>query len=226
MSIILKKIFILLCLNRFIFDIKIMTKICIRWDSIGRWAFDYDKWWWANRLHTWWLKNGNYVYNFSVSSNDTRGVIYAMEKQINIIGRIEPDDNYVYIFAIWGNDARYINNKHNKIVPIKEFRSNLKKIISLAKNITPKIVFVGINPIDENKTKPIPREPTEYYENDDLKEYNETIENICEEAGINFISMWDLLTPTDFEDGLHPDANNHKIIYDTIKKYMVNKNII
>ncbi|HKL44582.1 MAG TPA: GDSL-type esterase/lipase family protein [Candidatus Absconditabacterales bacterium] len=201
-------------------------KICIWGDSISRGAFDYDQGGRVNRLHKRGLKNDNYIYNFSVSSNDTRGVLYAMEKQIDIIENIEPEDEYIYIFAIGSNDARYINNKENKVVPISEFRSNLNQIINLSKNITNKIIFLGINQIDENKTKPIPREPTEYYENDDLKEYNKCIEEICKSNNIDLISMRNLLTPSNFEDGLHPDPKNHKIIYDAVKEYIIDNKII
>jgi hypothetical protein len=38
--------------------------------------------------------------------------------------------------------------------------------------------------------------------------------------------MRDVLDPSQFEDGLHPDWNNHKKIFDTVKDYMIKKKII
>lgn len=200
-----------------------MTKICIRGDSIARGAFDYDEWWWANRLHKWWLKNNNYIYNLSISSNDTRWVLFAMEKQIEIIKKVEDEKAYVYIFAIGINDARYINKKLNKVVPIKEFKANLQEIIKLSKVTTNKIMFLGISQVDESKTSQVCKEPWEFYDNDDLKEYNKCIENTCKENNIDFISIWGLLNPSQFEDGLHPDWENHKIIFEKVKNYIIDK---
>ncbi len=202
-----------------------MAKICIWWDSTGRWAFDKDQWGWANRLHIRGLKNHLYVYNFSVSSNDTRGVLYAMEKQISIINKIEPEEEYIYIFAIWSNDARYKSQKSNKITPLPEFKSNLEKIIKSAKDVTNKIMFVGLKKIDESKTRPIPWETTEYYENDDLQRYNQTLIDICNENNVNFLSMWDTLNNEDFEDWLHPNSQWHEKIYKKVKEHL-NNNLI
>jgi lysophospholipase L1-like esterase len=86
-----------------------------------------------------------------------------------------------------------------------EFRVNIEKIISLSKKTTNRILFLGINQVDETKTSQLDYKPGEYYENSDLKEYNQCIANICKKNNINFVSMRDVLDPSQFEDGLHPD---------------------
>ncbi|HRX63511.1 MAG TPA: GDSL-type esterase/lipase family protein [Candidatus Absconditabacterales bacterium] len=200
-------------------------KICIWGDSTGWGAFDKKMGGWANRLHIWGLSNDNYVYNFSISSNDTSGILYALEKEIGIINQVEPEDQYIYVFAIGSNDSRYKNTKDNKVVPIDEFRSNLQKIIDITNQVTDKIMFVGLKQIDESKTTPIPWEPTEYYENDDLAEYNKTIKEVCEKNNTFFLSIRDLLDKEDFEDGLHPNSQGHKKMYEKIKEF-IKKNLL
>lgn len=75
--------------------------------------------------------------------------------------------------------------------------------------------------VDENKTKPWSK--NEYWENDDIKKYNDEIESICKRHGLYFISLWDILTIEDLSDGLHPNTKGHEKIYKQAEKYLSKK---
>ncbi len=206
-----------------------MAKILVFGDSIAWGAFDTERGGWVERLKVYFFNkrpNAWYsVYNFGVSSNDTKGVLFQLEDQIKIIEEIEPDD-YIFLFSIGSNDCRYVGSKKNKVVPIQEFENNLKKIIEISKKYSDKIIFTGLLKVEEEKTTPFlgAVTETEFYENDDIKEYNDIIEKICKEEILNFIPLQDLLSQGDLQDGIHPNSEGHKKIFEVIKNYL-NKNL-
>lgn len=115
-----------------------MVKILIFGDSIAWGAFDTKCGGWAERLKTYFFENYKEkeigIYNLSVSSNDTRGVLEFIKQDIKKINKIDPE-KLILLFSIGSNDLRYINKKSNVVVPVKEFKDNLQKIITIAKNI-------------------------------------------------------------------------------------------
>jgi len=196
-----------------------MVKILVFGDSITWGAFDLESGGWVERLKTVYMNMRPevkyYVYNFGVSSNDTRGVLFELEKRLEIIEKIEPDD-YIFVFSIGSNDCRYIKTKENKFVPIDEFESNLKKIISLTRKYSEKIIFTGFLEVDESKTKPWLED--EFWENDDLEEYDKKLKGICKSENIGFIPFLNLLTKEDLHDGLHPNSKGHRKIFERVKE--------
>ncbi|MCK5416235.1 hypothetical protein KAI92_02290 [Candidatus Parcubacteria bacterium] len=121
------------------------------------------------------------------------------------------------MFSIDSNDPAYIDTKDNVYVSLEEFKDNLVKIVKLSKKYTSKIIFTGLLSIDENKT--MPWSDNEYWENKDLKEYNDIIERVCENNKLDFISFWDLLNKDDLEDGLHPNSKGHEKIFNCVSEY-------
>ncbi len=200
-----------------------MVKILVFGDSIAWGAFDNKQSGWVERLKTFFLQDysekGIGVYNFSVSSNDTRDVLEFLESDIDKIDKIEQED-YVLLFSIGSNDLRYINERNNVLTPSKEFEENLQKIIRVAKEHSKKIFFTGLMKVDDKLTQPWNK--NEFWENVDIKNYNDIIENICKKNQINFIPLFDLINESELSDGLHPNAEGHEKIFNYIKKYLLN----
>ncbi|MFA6197717.1 MAG: GDSL-type esterase/lipase family protein [Patescibacteria group bacterium] len=198
-----------------------MVKVLIFGDSIAWGAFDLEKGGWVERLKTYYLATFETeevgVYNLGISSNDTRGLLFGLEKSISIFDAVEPEE-YILLFAIGSNDARYIGKRDQPYIPIGEFKNNLEKIVELAKSHATKIVFTGLTIVNEQLTKPW-RDDL-FWENSDLKKYNDIIEELCQERGLSFIPLWDVLTEADLPDGLHPNAQGHIKIYQRVKDYL------
>ncbi len=202
-----------------------MKKILVFGDSISWGAFDYDYGGWVERLKTKYLKtyaNGSGIgfYNLSISSNNTTGVLNSIEQEAEKFNRIEPEE-YIFLFSIGSNDPVYINSRDNLGVPFDEYKNNLEKIINISKKFTSDIVFTGLIIVDEEKTKPWSE--NEYWENNDLKKYNDAIKDICNQHDLDFIPLWNILTKEDLFDGLHPNSSGHKKIFNRIDKYLSKK---
>lgn len=198
-----------------------MVKILVFGDSITWGAFDLEKGGWVERLKTEFLKTykeeGISIYNLGISSNDSKGVLHQLEADISKFKVIEPE-NLTILFSIGSNDPRYIKTKDQVVIPIEEFKKNIKEIINISRKHTQKIIFTGLMIIDETKTKPWVED--EYWEEADLKIYNDIIENICKEEDILFIPTWDLLVKEDLHDGLHPTAVGHEKIFHRVKEFL------
>ena len=200
-----------------------MAKILVFGDSIAWGAFDLEKGGWVERLKTYFLnkrpEGKYYVYNFGVSSNDTNGVLFQLEDQIKIIEKIEPDD-YIFVFSIGSNDCRYVDSKEKMFISKEDFKKNILKIISISKKYSNKIFFTGFTSIDESKTKPW--NENEYWEAEDLKDYESILENICIKEKIEYIRLNDLLSKEDLYDGLHPNSEGHRKIFERVKEELNN----
>ncbi|NTU66654.1 MAG: hypothetical protein HGB08_01895 [Candidatus Moranbacteria bacterium] len=202
-----------------------MKKILIFGDSISWGAFDDEKGGWVERLKTRYLDTFSEgkrigVYNLSVSSNNTAGVLETIESDIEKFNKIEPEE-YTLIFSIGSNDPVYVDTKDNVGVPFDSYRSNLEKIVEISKKYSNDIVFTGLMIVDEEKTKPWSE--NEYWENEDMKRYNDEIENICKKYDLDFIPLWDVLTKEDLSDGLHPNAKGHEKIYRRVENFLSEK---
>lgn len=190
-----------------------MSAICIFGDSTAWGAWDLEKGGWVNRL---WLdraKNDHEtdIYNLSVSGGTTETILARFESE----SKMREAD--VMVFQTGGNDAAYDKDTKEHLVSSKDFEMNLEKIIQKAKVLTNRIAFVGFKNCDESKTMPVSW-CNLCYTNKFIKEYNRIMKNTCERNRIKFIDIFGLLGNSDFEDGLHPNANGHQKIFEAVKE--------
>lgn len=196
-----------------------MVKILVFGDSIAWGAFDNEKGGWVERLKTHFLQNyeeqGVGIYNFAVSSNDTRGVLKFLGSDIEKINQIEKED-LILLFSIGSNDPRYIVEPNNVFITEKEFDENLQKIIELAQKYSNNIIFTGLMKVDDKLTQPW--NENEFWENKSIESYNKIISQKCAENKINFIPLFNIINESDLSDGLHPNTKGHEKIYNHIKE--------
>lgn len=50
--------------------------------------------------------------------------------------------------------------------------------------------------------------------------YDSILKELCKNNMIKYISMYDVLQNEDFVDGLHPNENGYKKIFETLIKYL------
>jgi len=191
--------------------------ICIFGDSITYGAFDSEKGGWANRLRLHLDSRDDFedeVYNLGISGDNTEGILERFDAEIKFR---EPG---FLIFAIGINDSQYVISENQNRVPVEKFEQNIKELISRAKKITDKILFVGLTPVDETKTTPIPWNIDKMYKNEYVEKYNNKIKEVCESEKVDFINIFSEMAKGNYKtmliDGLHPDSKGHRWIADKI----------
>ena len=195
--------------------------ICIFGDSITWGASDSEKGGWVERLKVYLAeKHDTEVYNLGVSGDNTEDLLQRFE--IEAAAR-KPN---IIIFAIGINDSQYINSKDNPRVTLHTFEQNLTQLVEIAKKFAPRIIFVGLTPVDESKTKPIPWDTQKYYDNENIQEYDSVIQSVCEQKKILFVPVYNVIAREDFHDGLHPNAVGHSKIYEKVRDFLLETKLL
>ncbi len=193
--------------------------ICIFGDSTAWGAWDTEKGGWVNRL---WLhlahgsESEEYceIYNLSVSGGTTKTILERFEKEAKI------RNAEALIFQTGGNDAAQDANDNFQISP-ENFAQNIETIISEAKKITDKIIFIGFKNVDETRSLPIPWAEL-YYKNSSVEKYDNIIEEICKKNDILFLDL-PKLDKVDFADGVHPNNSGHEKIFNRVRDFLIQK---
>ena len=195
-------------------------RVLVFGDSITYGAWDKEGGW-VQRLRKF-LEKKNFfvVYNLGVSGNDTNDLLERFEFETN--QRLKEGEETVILFAIGTNDSQFLHKESQNRVPIENFKENIRKLIKLARKFSSKIAFVGLTPVDETKTDPIPWDRNKSYKNEFIQKYNQAIKTICNENKISFIEVFEKLKGKNqnfLEDGLHPNSNGHQQIFELVKDF-------
>lgn len=168
------------------------------------------------------------VYNLGVSGDTTEELLERFYFETKY--RLSEEEENIFIFAIGINDSQDIHSKKGLRVSPKEFRKNLKTIIKKARKISSKIVFIGLNPIDESKVDPIPWATDKSYKNKNIEKFNKIIKSACKENNVLFLDILEKFKQKNYkkllEDGAHPNTEGHKKIFEIVKSALVKEKII
>lgn len=156
-------------------------------------------------------------FNMSISGDFTKDVLARLENELQ--ARVWPGEDQVILFAIGANDSVVVSGKN--AVSENEFEQNLKNILSIAKRHSSKIIFLGLSPVVDSVTQPVSWDDTISYSNERTKLFNDAIKSFCKENNLSFVNVYDPFisykdTPSLFDDGIHPNAAGHELIFKTV----------
>lgn len=165
----------------------------------------------------------NMVYMRGVSSNTSENLKGRIAEELKYATEHSSSEVTV-VFSIGINDCG-ISNEENKI-PKEDYRENLEEIINKSEKYADQIIAVGLNPIDEKRL--LREESADKYTNEEVKSYNDIFGKVCSEKGVKFISIFEeLIEDKDWNsklfDGLHPNSEGHKKIYEIVKKPIISE---
>jgi lysophospholipase L1-like esterase len=209
-----------------------MSQILIFGDSITYGACDLEGGWVA-RLRKFvdqkGLSDPDYyylVYNLGISGNNSTDILKRFEFEAQ--QRVKEEGETIIIFALGTNDSQLFAGKFR--TGPEEFKNNLQQLEVLANKFTKKIIFVGLFPVDEAKTCPIPWHQEKFYKNENIVRSNQLIKEFCQQNKLLFIDIYDKFINTDYknllEDGLHPNTEGHQRMFAIIKDELIENKII
>ncbi|MFP4112009.1 MAG: SGNH/GDSL hydrolase family protein [Candidatus Woesearchaeota archaeon] len=185
---------------------------------------DYEFGGWAGHMRKYLeeKEKHRYFYNLAVPGDTSRNLLKRIESES--LARIKhyPKDEITIFICIGTNDSRI--EKKEPLVPEDEYRENLKKIISIAKTLAGNVILIRGNPVLEDKCNPWKGKDIFFY-NDGIKEYGNIMKNVAEEENISIITTFEEFENQDnreelYDDGLHPNAKGHKVLFDIIKRQL------
>ena len=156
------------------------------------------------------------VYNLGVSGEATEDLIERVESETKAR---EPN---AIIFAIGINDAQFIHSQNSNRISEGNFKTNLTTLFKNAQKLVKTVMFIGLTPVDESRTTPIPWHTDVSYFKKNIRAFDSIIEEFCKEKNLTYISMEGVLENEDLVDGLHPNAEGHRKMFEKIKPEIEN----
>ncbi|MDP3726267.1 MAG: GDSL-type esterase/lipase family protein [bacterium] len=196
------------------------VNICIFGDSIVYGQGDTEKGGWAIQLRNHFESRANKeldarVYALGIRGETSQDLLKRLKAEC--IAR-KPD---IIFCAIGINDSQVSDSKKGTpLTPLSEFIKNIKGIFDIAEQFTNKIVFIGLTSVDESKTTPT--DWGTYYDNENVKRYDTVIEEFCRKKEVTYIQINNLLSEADLFDGIHPNIEGHKKMFEKIRNNLEN----
>lgn len=156
------------------------------------------------------------VSNLGIGGNTTTNILERFERESTARA---PSS---IIFSVGINDSAYLQIFSKPIVEEEIFKSNIERLISLAEKFSTDIIFVGPVLGDDSILKPsLGGEESDqwWYDRNRVVAYDKILEKVTHSKNHRFIRLLDKLDPKDFQDGLHPNEQGHKKMFDVIKRY-------
>lgn len=200
------------------------------WDIEGGWVGRLRKYIDKKVIASYDGKNHLYhhiVYNLGVDGDDSRGILGRFEAESALRVRGE---EVVVLLHLGINDSQFKHKEQSFRVPPDEFMGNLEKILKMAKKLTDRVYFVGLQAVDDKKTDPIPWNTNESYLLENVEKYDQMIQEVCQAQGVEYIEVLSKFKNADLdtvlEDGLHPNEKGHELTFVAVRDFLVEKGAI
>ncbi len=167
------------------------------------------------------------VYNLGITGNTSADVLKRMEAEIK--PRFNKDAETFILLAVGMNDAHMKMPEDKPYSTPEEFSRTLGQLVGIARNYTRKIALLGLNPIEQHKTNPLPWNAAKAYRIDRVKIFNGVIEKMAAESELYFVDTWKDWTLINYKpllfDGLHPNNEGHRRIAGRVETFFALKSL-
>lgn len=162
------------------------------------------------------------VFNLAVSGADSRDILRRIHDEI--VPRVWGGQELMVIISVGTNDSSIDHGKEH--IPVDTYEQNLRRIVQVVKEFTPKIMFVELPPCDETRTTPVAWGDY-HYTNARIRQYNNVMRTVADECGVEMVDIYDMFEAAQAQegdeaeylfDGLHPNDRGHELIYDAVRK--------
>lgn len=200
-------------------------------DSISYGIGDFESGGWAAMFK-------NYIVSqddSKVSNNFVHIAGFPGATSTDIINKIDsiynsfkhPEFNNIVILAVGINDTQEFNGSNKS--SLEQYKSNIEKIVKYVMEQNADIVIIGITRIESDER--FIWKPNKYYDNQVISQYDkdlqailefdEELKKFCLNNKIKYIPMQDVLEKGDYIDGLHPNHNGYRKMFERVKKYIL-----
>jgi lysophospholipase L1-like esterase len=207
-----------------------MPNIICFGDSITRGENDHLHGGWADRLKSFFIelflttsKNEVCVFNLGIGGETTDGLVVRFKSEL--LTRLSEQQGDVVVLGYGANDLVW-SEGHYMVEPDR-YLSHLSACIEMAQSHDAKVLLVDILPISdriEGKVNELGKLRREI----DICLYNNCLNQLAEEYGIDIVRFYAVFNESKerllTSDGVHPNADGHKLLYQTIQKKIMTMN--
>lgn len=179
-------------------------------DSIAYGEGDSEGLGWVGRLRKELLNEAN-VYNRGVCGDTSSDLLGRFPAEL---ASLEPNK---IIIAIGINDSKFPVNENKNLIPLKNFKKNLKNLVTQAEKYTNEIYFVGLTRISGESIRPSRNK----FINLEIEKYDDVVKQFSESERLKYIFIANTLDlGHDLSDGLHPNAKGYQKIFESVSKHL------
>ena len=198
------------------------------WDAAGGWANRIRDYYDALELPL--PKKYVVTYNLGIPSDTSTGVAQRLTHETQ--ARLNPNPEvkrFQFIIAIGTNDSAWQKEFKQHTVDKAQFKANLEDITTQANAFSDDVIFIGLLPYVEKAIVETAKrfDWAESYENKYVEEYNEILKRHCSDRCIDFIDLYEHFKSENceslFDDGIHPNTQGHRLIFDLISQRLDQK---
>jgi lysophospholipase L1-like esterase len=185
---------------------------------------------WCDRLKKYFESKGehHYLYNLGISGDTSSDILerFDAESKARVKFKREQDRNII-LFSIGTNDSKLKGKEKTPKVEFDVFSKNIQTLINKAKTYTKEVAFIGLIPVDEKLAM---NYENTVLTNERISLYNNKIEEICKINDVPFFNIYPEFLKLSYEkllfDGLHPNSAGYEKMYELIKTFLIQKQII
>lgn len=160
------------------------------------------------------------VYNLAVDGSTSKDVLKSLGE---LVRRLPDGDSALALVAVGINDACRLASLHTPQVDLDAYMANIKQIAGDLKSIA-QVVFVGLTPVDDSKTHPLPWAPRLSCSDEDAAKYDAALAEAAHQAAAGYVAIRPLFSGRAYHDtlydGLHPTNLGHELIFEQVSAYL------
>ncbi len=160
------------------------------------------------------------IFNLGISGDGSDRLVKRFENETK--ARKFPGEEFAFVFSIGTNNSWARGNGETVSTPEK-YAEDIRELIRQARQYSPRVMFIGIAPCDENRSHPVPWNKDIFFTNERIRLFDQTLEKVCGEEGVKYLPIFDelksrLAADEDiYEDGLHPNDTGHQLIFELVR---------
>jgi lysophospholipase L1-like esterase len=152
----------------------------------------------------------------------TKSLIKRMRAEIEVRANIHEQ---LAIGISIGTNNTGLDSKGKPRSAPDDYTKDIDDILDIAEEYTDEVMVVGLTPVDENRTNPVPWDPEFFLNNDRIYDFDLAARGLCRAKEVLFVPVFEeinarhdagekMFTP---KDGLHPSSKAHDIIAKRVK---------
>ncbi len=202
------------------------TNYIVIGDSITYGIGDFESGGWATMFKKYIINKddskvcNNYVHVAAFPGATSTDILNKIESILKSFNHKEFTNTIILSIGI--NDTQEFNGNYKN--SIEQYRTNIEQIAKCVMDKGFNMIILGLTRIESDEK--FLWKPNKYYNNDIISEYDKDLSLIlgydgelkefCKNNRIKYIPMQEVLKKEDFIDGLHPNHNGHKKIFEKI----------
>jgi acyl-CoA thioesterase I len=187
------------------------------WDTQGGWADRLKKYYDEQQFKDFTVERPH-VMNLGVSGDTTTELLSRIKSE----AEARQNDKGISIVIQIGSNNAAEENGRTRSTP-EEFQVEFRKMIEETLDMTDKVVVVGFQAVNESLTNPVTWRPI-FFKNKNIKIFENVAAEVSRKMNVPFVPIHDEFLRSTANghqllahDGLHPNDEGHKLIFELVR---------